>query len=148
MTRIAFTILGQPQSKANSRQFVLLGERMASIKSKTALAYERAALMQIPVHARVRLVGPVRMWIRIFYASERPDLDESIVLDVLQDRFAGKGDKKVLAQAGVYRNDRQVRERHVWHEIDRTNPRTEVVIEPMQEQQSQLALQVDEPLPF
>mgnify|MGYP002148142838 FL=1 len=77
---------------------------------------------------------------RIYYASERPDLDESVVLDVLQDVYSpSKKDKttgdvirpRELVQCGVYRNDRQVREKHIYHAIDRTSPRVEVVVEPL-----------------
>ena len=138
---IRITILGQPCSKANSRQIVTIKGRPTSIKSKEALAYERDALRQIPPAARRRLEGPLRMTIGIWYASERPDLDESLILDVLQDRW--QRDKvtgeRVLVQAGVYRNDRQVRERHVYHGIDRANPRAEIEIEPIV-QQDDLAL--------
>ncbi len=139
---IRLTILGQPCSKANSRQIVKIKGRPTPIKSKEALAYERDALRQIPPAVRQRLEGPVRMTIRIWYASERPDLDESLLLDVLQDRYATDKHTKarVLVQAGVYRNDRQVRERHVYHAIDRVNPRAEVEIEPMQPQQAELAI--------
>jgi Holliday junction resolvase RusA-like endonuclease len=140
---IAFTIIGQPCSKANSRQIVTIGGRPKPIKSKDALAYERDALRQIPPKARIRIDGPVRVTLRLFYASERPDLDESVVLDVLQDRYiaAKKDDKgnvvqeRRLVQPGVYRNDRQVREKHVFHAIDRKNPRAEIRIEPLQAQQ-------------
>ena len=87
-----------------------IGDRAAVIKSAKARDYERDALRQIPPAARVQLDGPVRVTLRIWYASERPDLDESVVLDVLQDRYSGKGDARQLVQRGVYRNDRQVRE--------------------------------------
>lgn len=145
---IRFTILGQPCSKANSRQIVTIGNRPKPIKSKEAIAYERGALRQIPPDARVRMEGPVRVTLRLFYASERPDLDESIVLDVLQDRWVKqpKGDdgftpkERRLVQPGVYRNDRQVREKHVFHAIDRRNPRAEIVVEPLQMQQDELGL--------
>ncbi|GIK83034.1 MAG: hypothetical protein BroJett024_41390 [Alphaproteobacteria bacterium] len=133
---IRLTILGQPCSKANSRQIVTIKGRPTSIKSKEALAYERDALRQIPPAARRRLDGPLRMTIRVWYASERPDLDESLILDVLQDRWQRdkRSGERVLVQAGVYRNDRQVRERHVYHGIDRANPRAEIVIDPIVEQ--------------
>jgi Holliday junction resolvase RusA-like endonuclease len=146
---IRLVILGQPCSKANSRQIVTIKGRPTPIKSKEALAYERDALRQIPPAARQRLEGPLRMTIRIWYASERPDLDESLLLDVLQDRYETdkRTKERVLVQAGVYRNDRQVRERHVYHGIDRTNPRAEVEIEPMQAQQAELAIPEREPEP-
>lgn len=87
----------------------------------------------------------MRVTLRIFYASQRPDLDESIVLDVLQDRYGRRGTLngepvRELLQHGVYRNDRQVREKHVFHGIDKANPRTEVVVEPLQAQQGGLEL--------
>jgi Holliday junction resolvase RusA-like endonuclease len=74
--------------------------------------------------------------LRIYYASQRPDLDESVILDVLQNRYKGKGDARQLIQKGVYANDRQVREKHVYHGIDKMNPRTEIEIEPLIQQGS------------
>ena len=149
---IRLTILGEPASKANSRQIVTIGGRPSSIKSKKARGYEADALRQIPRAARVRLEGPVRVTLRIFYASERPDLDESVVLDVLQDRwgkaeanpFDGKPGPRPLLQAGVYRNDRQMREKHVFHAIDRTNPRAEIQVEPLAGQQVALPTVFDD----
>lgn len=135
--RICFTILGEPASKANQRKLATVGPKDARrtiiIKSQKARNYERDARMQIPVSARVMLQGPVRVTLRIWYASNLPDLDESIVLDVLQARMS----KGALLQPGVYRNDRQVREKHVFHGIDKINPRTEVIVEPMQAQQAE-----------
>jgi Holliday junction resolvase RusA-like endonuclease len=52
---------------------------------------------------------------RIFYASRRPDLDESLILDLLQDV--------------AYVNDRQVKEKHIYWGLDKDNPRTEMLIE-------------------
>lgn len=154
---IRFTILGEPASKANSREIGVLkfrdkatGEaktRPTVRKSDKALNFEASALRQIPPAARQRLEGPVRVTIRIWYASERPDLDESVVLDAMQDRW--KRDKhsgeRVLIQRGVYRNDRQVREKHIYHGIDAANPRTEVEVEPLMAQQ--LGLLPEEPAP-
>lgn len=127
--KVKLTILGEPASKANQRRLVKFGDRPAIIKSQKARDYEKAALLQIPVSARVMLTGPVRVTLRIFYATERPDLDESVVLDVLQARYKGTGDDRRMLQAGVYANDRQVREKHVYHAIDRANPRAEIEVE-------------------
>ncbi|MEX3950603.1 hypothetical protein AB4Y45_25470 [Paraburkholderia sp. EG287A] len=154
MTRIEFTILGEPASKANSREIVArttrdketgeLKTRPMSIKSDKARDYEAACIKQIPPKARQRLEGPVRVAIRIWYATERPDLDESVILDCLQDRHAwvkhGTGERKVLVHRGCYRNDRQVRQKVVLHGIDRHNPRAHVIIEPLQAQQMEFAL--------
>lgn len=158
MNPITFTIRGEPASKANSREIVTrkyrnaegkLKTRPMSIRSDKARDYERAADLQIPPGARQRLTGPVRVILRIWYASERPDLDESVVLDVMQDRWhtvkrAG-GDERRLVREGVYRNDRQVRQKVVLHGIDRVNPRTEVTIIPLQAQQIELALSNHDP---
>lgn len=142
--KVEFTIHGEPASKANSRELVTFGRggpnaRPMLIKSKKAREYEKQALLQIPHWARLRIEGPVRVTIRIFYASERPDLDESVVLDVLQDRYRGKKEFRALDQKGVYRNDRQVKEKHIFHGIDRKYPRAEILVEPMLAQQMELA---------
>ncbi|WP_186181697.1 hypothetical protein QZL74_14480 [Burkholderia gladioli pv. alliicola] len=164
---IRFTIYGEPASKANSRDIVPRKKRLpsgetkvvpVSIKSDKARDFERDALKQIPPRCRVQLVGPVCATLRIFYASERPDLDESVVLDVLQDRYenekltkaqkdAGVKPKRLLVQRGVYVNDRQVREKHIYHAIDRNHPRVEIIIVPMQAQQVglDLAMPVEDP---
>jgi Holliday junction resolvase RusA-like endonuclease len=142
MSPIRLTILGEPASKANQRKIVTFGKRAALIKSEKARNYEKYALPQIPPAARVQLSGPVSVTLRIFYSSERPDLDESVVLDVLQDRYKsfGKGEnrRRELIQKGVYKNDRQVREKHVFWGLDKANPRAEIIVEPLEAQQSGL----------
>jgi hypothetical protein len=148
---VRFTILGEAASKANSRKIVMLGDRLASIKSAKARRFEHDAVRQIPASARLRLAGPVVVTLRMFYASELPDLDESVVLDAMQDRWHGTGSQRRLVQAGVYGNDRQVREKHVYHAIDRACPRCEVEVVPVHAQQAPLALDepvAEEPLPF
>jgi hypothetical protein len=110
---LTMTILGEPASKANSRQLVRFGKRPAFIKSPKARAYAQSAAMQV-TRAKPLMEGPLGVVIKIYYASERPDLDESVILDVLQGR--------------VYKNDRQVRKKFVEHAIDRVNPRAHVTI--------------------
>ena len=135
---IRLTILGEPCSKSNTSQIVRMGERVSIGKSVDAKAYIKAALPQIPPKARQRIEGPVRFTATLYYASERRDLDEGQILDVLQDQW--KRDKRtgerVLVQAGVYRNDRQVREKHIRHAIDKANPRAEILIEPLVPQEA------------
>ncbi|MGH8158388.1 MAG: hypothetical protein ACREPQ_09720 [Rhodanobacter sp.] len=129
---VVFTIHGEPASKANSRKIVTIGDRPSSIKSDKARSYEKAALMQIPIQARQQLTCLVSVTMRIFYATERPDLDESLILDILQNRYktVKVGAKKVreLIQSGVYCNDRQVREKHIYHAIDKRDPRTVIEV--------------------
>jgi hypothetical protein len=154
--KVTFVILGEPASKANSREIVTrkfrdgegkLKSRPMSIKSEKARDYETNALRQIPPKARMQFTGPVRVILKIFYASERPDLDESVVLDCMQDRYrtieVGKLKVRKLVQKGVYINDRQVRQKFVFHGIDPRNPRAEVIIETLQAQQMALALEPD-----
>ena len=121
---IRFIIYGEPASKANSRQIVTINGRPASIKSKKARDYENSALKQIPFEAKQNLEGEVSVTLHVYYASERPDLDESVILDVLQAKFETSGLRKICTRRGVYLNDRQVREKHIYHHIDRLNPRT------------------------
>lgn len=148
---VTFTIIGEPASKANSRKIVTFGrgdnKRAAVIKSDKARNYERDAQIQIPAHARVMFDVPVRVTMRVFYASQRPDLDESVILDVLQakfetrdgplvkvgeDKWAPGSTDRVCVRRGVYLNDRLVREKHVYHDIDRKNPRAEITVEPIE----------------
>lgn len=112
----AGVIAGEPASKANSRRMVRRGGKVAFIKSAKALAYVDALRLQVPrLPEGEQLRGTLKLTARVFYASQRPDLDISLILDGLQDR--------------IYRNDRQVREMHLSHFIDRTQPRTELHIE-------------------
>jgi Holliday junction resolvase RusA-like endonuclease len=106
---------GEPASKANGRRVVRIGGISRSIKSKKALSYADAFGLQVqPVEPL--LEGELAMTIHIYYASQRPDLDESLILDLLQGK--------------LYKNDRQVRERHTYHFVDRDNPRVEIWIRP------------------
>ena len=112
-------IYGEAASKANSRVMVPRRSKaghafMAPIKSEKAQQYVEDVARQI-VLVFPLLVGRLRFTATLYYATERPDLDESALLDALQGR--------------VYANDRQVRERHIFHAIDRANPRAEVLIE-------------------
>ena len=113
MKAIYLVIKGEPASKANSRRLVLRGKRPAFIKSAKALSYADAFSLQIKP-LETLLEGQLRMDIWIFYATHRPDLDESLILDLLQGK--------------VYANDRQIRERHCYHYIDKANPRVEIAI--------------------
>jgi Holliday junction resolvase RusA-like endonuclease len=142
--KVALVILGQPVSKSNRSQIIVVNGHASLVKSKEARQYHADATRQIPVRARLRFEGPVRVTLRLFYASERPDMDESVVLDAMQDQFKRVGDERVLVQAGVYRNDRQVRERHVYHAIDARNPRAEIEVETMAMQQAALDVEAEE----
>ena len=109
-------ILGEPVSKANSRRIVKFGSMVRVIKSAKALAYVENVARQVPeLPEELQLRAPIRMTAHIHYSSNRPDLDPSLILDALQGR--------------VYRNDRAVREMHLYHHLDRETPRAEVYLE-------------------
>ncbi len=121
--RIFITILGEATSKANSRQMVPAKSKstgkvfMRPIKSQKAIGFLDAVQRQIILQADEDLLtGELTAHIWMYYANHRSDLDESLVLDVLQGR--------------AYKNDRQVRERHVYHFIDKEKPRVEIMLEP------------------
>lgn len=107
---VRMTILGEPASKANSRRWT----GRLFIKSKKALDYEKAFRAQAKPLERL-LEGDLKVTIRIWYASRRPDLDPSLILDLLQGI--------------VYTNDRQVREQHLYWGLDKENPRAEIIVE-------------------
>ena len=104
-----FQILGEPASKANSRKIVMIRGRPASIKSDKARKYAAEFIRQCQ-----KIDEPfeedVKVEMLIFYASRRPDLDESLILD--------------LMQGVIYINDRQVKQKNIYWGIDRERPRT------------------------
>lgn len=154
MEPLRFTILGEAASKANSRQLVTIGGKPRFIKSKKARDFMKGARLQVPPACRVRLQGPVAVLLHMHYATERPDLDESVVLDALQDHFVitvlpGGRVRRDLVQSGVYCNDRQVRWKLVVHHVDRLNPRVEVQVFSIAPTQDMFAyMPAEEPLPF
>jgi Holliday junction resolvase RusA-like endonuclease len=108
-----FTITGEPCSKANSRRIVRTkGGQSMVIKSQKALDYVSSFAKQCPTLDPLS-EEDVAVEITIWYASRRPDLDESLILDCLQDK--------------VYKNDRAVKEKHIyWGGVDKENPRAEI----------------------
>lgn len=130
---IRFTIFGEPASLKNSRQLVKLNDRPAFIKSDKARDYERSAVLQIPAEAKQMIASPVKVTITIWYASERPDLDASVILDCLQPRYNKHSVNRIMIAKGVILNDRLVREIHLYHQIDKQNPRAEIQIELLSE---------------
>lgn len=111
---LAQIIFGEPASKANSRRVVRFGSMSRLIKSQKALNYSDAFRQQCR-KLDVLMTGDLRVTLHIYYASRRPDLDESLILDLMQGL--------------VYENDRQVKERHAYWGLDPENPRAEILIE-------------------
>jgi len=114
---VVFDIEGEPASKANSRRIVRRGKRLSSIKSEKAIDYVETFRKQCP-----RLIPPLEcllhLDITIWYASWRPDLDESLILDAMQGL--------------VFVNDRQVVSKHVVRRIDRDRPRSRIHVSSME----------------
>jgi len=109
--KIIFTIEGEPASKSNSRKIVNFGKRMALIKSQKARDYEKIFANQCPVLENL-IEKDVTVELIIYYASRRPDLDESVILDCMQGK--------------IYLNDRQVKQKYIHWGLDRERPRTHV----------------------
>ena len=113
MTTVNFTIIGEPASKANSRQLVTIRGRPAFIKSKKARDYVKLFDQQCKALPEM-LEGDLAVVIKIYYASRRPDLDESVILDCMQGK--------------IYGNDRQVKEKHILWSLDRESPRSDIAV--------------------
>lgn len=128
---VSFTIEGEAASKANSRRNV--GKRF--IKSEKALGFETIFLAQLPPAAKVMFEGPVQVSLRMFYASNRPDLDESLVLDLMQAKTVGTGKNCRVVRPGVYINDRQVHRKVIDWGLDPLRPRVEVQVQPLEMKQ-------------
>ena len=68
----------------------------------------------------------VRVEMLIYYATRRPDLDESLILDCMQ--------------GPIYRNDRQVKQKMIYWGLDKTNPRTVIRVSAVEKIPSYLLL--------
>lgn len=106
-------IEAEPASKSNSRRLVHFHGRSHVIKSAKAIGFER--FVKQTIKPRVPLLqGDLGIIVQIFYQTRRPDLDESLILDVLQ---------------GVaYENDRQIKRKFVIWGLDPKRPRAHIWI--------------------
>jgi len=111
------TIVGEPASKANSRRLVSINGRPAFIKSKKAIEYSKFFEMQCPLSDTL-YEEDLAIALKIYYKSKRPDLDESLILDLLQGK--------------VYKNDRSIKLKYVEWGLDRQFPRILVVLGPVE----------------
>jgi Holliday junction resolvase RusA-like endonuclease len=116
LTEICLEIFGEPASKANSRRLVSRGSKSLFIKSQKALDYVEMFKQQCPDFYHP-FECDVCVEMTIYYASRRPDLDESLILDLLQ---------------GVtYLNDRQVKRKVIDWGLDKENPRCLIRVTPL-----------------
>lgn len=107
---VEFTVYGEPASKANSRRWT--GKFL--IKSEKALNYGKEFAKQCPV-LNPLMEGDLKVTVRIWYASRRPDLDPSLIFDLMQGM--------------IYSNDRCLKEHHIFWGLDKENPRAEIKVE-------------------
>ena len=109
----SFIVLGEPASKSNSRRLVTIKGRPAFIKSKKALDYIKNFQKQCPA-LNPLMEGYLEVEMTVYYATRRPDLDESVILDCMQDK--------------IYKNDRQVKSKIVRWGLSKSNPRAEIEV--------------------
>lgn len=111
-------VTGKLMSKSNSRIIRTYGKRIMLIKKPEAIRYTESAIRQIQGQLDEtweQFLNPVRIDITIWYQTKLPDLDVSLIQDVLE-------------KAGVYKNDRQVYELHAFKRFDKENPRLQVIV--------------------
>lgn len=121
-----FEIYGQPYSAKNRRRPVMHKGKLRLIKSAPALRYEKSFGLQCPNLGDDMLKGELFVFMDIYYKSERPDLNDDLILDCMQNK--------------IYENDRQVRRRFLDHHIDRVNPRTVIIVGPREMMQRPVVL--------
>ena len=107
-------VMGQCASKSNSRRLVRRGKRIASIKSVGAMKFSDLWMQQIPPGSiECPMEGDLSMECDIYYSSRRPDLDDTLVCDLLQ-------------ASGCILNDRQIKRKDLLWGLDKKNPRVEI----------------------
>tara|TARA_R100000315_G_C5230964_1_gene141991 strand:- start:1527 stop:1901 length:375 start_codon:yes stop_codon:yes gene_type:complete len=122
MTTIFFIVHGEPASKSNSRKLVTIKGRPAFIKSDKARKYVKQFEEQCPQMGDSMFLDDVEVEMTVFYASRRPDLDESVILDCMQ--------------GFIYKNDRQVKRKVVTWGLDKENPRSEITVRLMEQSEA------------
>ncbi len=118
MTTIFFIIHGEPASKSNSRKLVTIKGRPAFIKSDKARKYVKQFEEQCPQMGESMFLDDVEVEMTVYYASRRPDLDESVILDAMQ----------VL----ISKNDGQGKRSIIQWGLEKENPRAEITVRLME----------------
>lgn len=122
MNEFSATIYGVLDSKSNSRKIVHWGQRMGVIKSPGARAFVQAVNLQLKRRDQPLLHGRIQLVANCYYPDERRDLDVALLMDTLQ-RGTDKNPGACLIE-----NDRQIRELHAVHYVDRLRPRVEFTL--------------------
>jgi len=101
----------------NSKTLTYRGLKMRTIKNAKALRFEQDFMLQVPPEYRnLRLGGPLRANVTVYYPNHRQDLDVALIFDLLQ-------------KSGVIENDRNLVEQHLYRRIDAVDPRCEIEID-------------------
>ena len=114
---VSMVIMGQCYSMKNSKTPRKHGRGM--VKHEKALKFEQDFALQVPPEAK-RGLGSRKQLLRaivtVWYPSWKQDGDFALIYDLLQ-------------KTGVVSNDRWIREKHEFAEVDKHNPRCEIQIE-------------------
>lgn len=115
-----FDIEGRPPRKSNQRQLVTRGRggKPMFIKSKEAREYVSNFSEKVPDKFKQKwgsLEDDLRVDIHVWYPDRRSDLSIELILDCLE-------------KAEVIKNDRYIREQHVYGYTDKENPRISVTL--------------------
>lgn len=123
---ITLTLKGKLYSKSNSRKLVTnwKTKKPMFIKSGGALKTTEDYILQAKEQYKGEpLKGELWLYAKIYYKDRRPDLDDSLLCDILQ-------------AAGVIENDRMIFHKELHKDFDKDNPRVEVRLETMEELKS------------
>lgn len=114
---VSFLVYGNCYSMKNNKR--PRKNSRAMIKHPKALKFEQDFALQVPVVAKRGLGSReslLRAIVTVYYPSWRQDVDFALIYDLLQ-------------KTGVVSNDRWIRERHEYGEVDPKNPRVEITVE-------------------
>lgn len=124
--RLEFTILGDPRTKKNSQRIFRNGSRAFISPSEAFKRYRKEFIYQVPKAARIGISGPVNACC-VYYMATRRRIDLLNLLEASMD---------LLVEAGVLADDNsRIVAGHDGSRVryDKENPRVEIVIEDMAE---------------
>ncbi len=87
--------------------------KVIQVKSNEAKKYEKDFFYQIVPRPKEPITEDVKLVCRIWYARRQSDLDESLIMDCLQN-------------CGIISNDNKIRIKEIYGNVDPSNPRAEI----------------------
>jgi|TARA_Y100000310_G_scaffold330493_1_gene402238 Holliday junction resolvase RusA-like endonuclease len=108
----------------NGRILRRIGRGVASYKSAEAQEYLKDFIMQVPRSAKAYFEVPVHLKADIYFRSNRSDLDDSYLMDCLE-------------RSGIIENDRLVWSKEIRKFISKDNPRVELVVKPLTQEEGE-----------